>query len=88
LEIEKKWKTLQLLLNGTTLTANAVTLEEIRSRAISPKAPTKLCELTLQPIWPEDHATTKAEVLFQGKCFLACSANFLAHRCPFFVVTK
>jgi hypothetical protein len=89
LEIEKKWKNLLNLANGTSLKTptNMARLEDIRSFDLSHQASNnKLCELTLQPLLAQDQSTVKAEVSYQGKCFMACSANFLAHRCPFYVV--
>ncbi len=67
----------------------AVSLQEIRSRTNGDvgRVSNKICQLTLQPLWEqEDGGTTRAEVTWQGRPFMACSANFLANRCPFFVV--
>jgi hypothetical protein len=96
LESEKKWKEIQKLSGGTSLMTKAddtLRVEEIRSKAITTSSrsgglssKTRLCELTLQALSPQDIRTTRAEVSFQGKCFMACSANLLANRCPFFVV--
>ena len=96
LDGEKKWKEIQKQLAKTPLAVvTAIGVEEIRSNANNShygggggllSNANAFCHLTLQPLREKDKATTKAEVSFQGKCFMACSANFLANRCPFFVV--
>jgi hypothetical protein len=93
LDCEKKWKEIQNQLIQTPLGAvDTVSVEEIRSEANSPHAGTRdnnanmFCHLTLQPLREKNKAATTDQVSFQGKCFMACSANFLANRCPFFVV--
>ncbi|KAG7370854.1 hypothetical protein IV203_019424 [Nitzschia inconspicua] len=88
LEIEEKWKSVVKLANEMSLKVEAVSLVDIRSKVIDYSSQNvsfeKLCELTLQPLSPSDRSTTKADVTYQGKCFMACSGNFLAHRCPFY----
>ncbi|KAG7344269.1 hypothetical protein IV203_022277 [Nitzschia inconspicua] len=88
LEIEEKWKSVVKLANEMSLKVEAVSLVDIRSNVINYSSQNvsfeKLCELTLQPLSPSDRSTTKADVTYQGKCFMACSGNFLAHRCPFY----
>ena len=91
---EKAWKDINKQVTKTPLTVvTAVSIEEIRSHANDPKNDEDLgatnrtfCRLTLQPLRENDEETTKAEVSFQGRQFMACSANFLVNRCPFFVV--
>jgi hypothetical protein len=93
-DCEKTWKVINKQLTKTPLTVvTAVSIEEIRSHANDPKNDKDLgttnitfCRLTLQPLRENDKETTKAEVSFQGRQFMACSANFLVNRCPFFVV--
>ena len=92
IDSEKKWKEIQKQLDKIPLAAVAVvSVEEIRSDASNSQIgalrnANAFCHLTLQPLREKDKATTNAEVSFQGKCFMACSGNFLANRCPFFVV--
>jgi len=86
LECEKKWKEIQNQLIKTPLdVVEMATVEEIRSNAGSPVV-AKFCHLTLRPLLSKNKGTTKGEVSFQGKRFMACSANFLANRCPSIVV--
>ena len=92
LDCEKKWKEIQNQLIRTPLGAvDTVSVEKIRSEANSPHAGTRdnanaFCHLTLQPLREKNKDTTTDQVSFQGNSFMACSANFLANRCPFFLV--
>ena len=93
LDCEKNWKAIEHQLSKTPLGAvRTASVEEIRSDANrlhttgTKTNNATLCHLTLQPLQQKNKNTTKAEVSFQGKCFMACSANFLANRCSFFVV--
>jgi hypothetical protein len=94
LDSEKKWKEIQNQLIRTPLGAvDTVSVEEIRSEANSPYVGTRdsdnaFCHLTLQPLWEKNKAATTDQVSFQGKSFMACSANFLANRCPFFLASE
>jgi len=90
IDCENKWKEIQSLVNKSPLgVADTASIREIREDANSRKfgarkTVTAFCHLTLQPLREENEATTKAKVLFHGKCFMACSANILANRCPSF----
>jgi len=87
LDCEKKWKEIQSQLIQTPLRpVETATVQEIRSEANKTFAGSSFCHLTLQPLRQKHKATTRQEISFQGKCFMACSANFLVNRCPFFVV--
>lgn len=91
LESETKWKDIQKQLTNTPMPVVTLsTIQEIRSDATRSQVGSvdTLCHLTFQPLRKKDKSTTKEEVSFQGKQFMACSANFLANRCPFFVVGK
>ena len=86
LDCEKTWKEINKRLNKALETAvTAVSIENIRFDA-NDCDNCQLDSLTLQPIREQDRGTTKAGVSFQGKKFMAGTANFLANRCPFFVV--
>mmetsp|Transcript_21354 Transcript_21354/g.52942 ORF Transcript_21354/g.52942 Transcript_21354/m.52942 type:complete len:143 (+) Transcript_21354:42-470(+) len=89
LECEQTWKEFQDLIRTTSLdaTIRAVTLEEIRNaHQHDDDEASSFCQLTLQPLQTIHKHSTQAEVSFQGKSFMACSANFIANRCPFLVV--
>ena len=91
LEIEKLWKEIQQEYSTVFSVkpennVEGIRLEKIRERVISGSlASNKLCHLTLQPLADQDKNSSQAEVVWQDKNFMACSANFLAHRCPFYV---
>eukprot|EP00536_Pseudo-nitzschia_multiseries_P018196 jgi/Psemu1/315597/fgenesh1_kg.2247_\ len=88
---EKKWKEIQTQLVKTPLdVVAAATVQEIRSDAHFSQGRSdadSFCYLTLQPLRQKDRSTTRNKVSFQGKSFMACSANFLANRCTFFSVS-
>merc|ERR1712238_639557 len=90
LDCEKTWKNINKQLTKTPLAAvTAASIEEIRSHSNDSYYcgdRGTFCHLTLQPLRDEDKGTTKAGTSFQGKQFMCASANFLVHRCPFFVV--
>jgi len=95
LDCEKTWKNINKQLTKTPLAAvTAASIEEIRSHSNDlyycgdrgTRRASTFCHLTLQPLRDEDEGTTKAGTSFQGKQFMCASANFLVHRCPFFVV--
>jgi hypothetical protein len=90
LQIEKHWKEMQRevknILPSIAGAMDSVSLGDIRTKSSGRSPSNKLCQLTLQPLAKDDTNTTRAEVSWQGKDFMACSANFLAHRCPFYVV--
>jgi len=91
LDCEKTWKNINKQLIKTPLAAvTAASIEEIRSHSKDSSCgnpgTSTLCHLTLQPLRDEDKGTTKAGTSFQGKEFMSCAANFLIHKCPFFVV--
>mmetsp|Transcript_22873 Transcript_22873/g.49828 ORF Transcript_22873/g.49828 Transcript_22873/m.49828 type:complete len:147 (-) Transcript_22873:123-563(-) len=90
--VETRWTELQKQLTKTPLDAlsiSAPSVEEIRSEANANANGANRdggnCHLTLQPLLEKYKSTTREEVSFQGKRFMACSANFLANRCPSFV---
>ncbi len=83
LSCETRWKEVDQLVKKTPIgSVPTPTLQEIRSEASTLDSALVLCHLTLQPLHKKLKNTTKAEVSFQGKCFMACSANVLANRCP------
>jgi len=90
LKIEASWKDtekeIDALSRSLSKANNSVSLEMIRRRVSERSSSTKLCQLTLVTLSVQDTGTTTAEVNWQGKDFMACSANFLAHRCPFYTV--
>jgi len=91
LEIESLWT--KIIDMSTTLglprTTSLETIVDIRSRCMSRwQTSTDLCQLSLQPLWKGDKETTKAAVLWQGKSFMACSANLLANKCPFYTIEE
>jgi len=90
LKCEKRWKEILNQMKKTPLGAVKIaSVEEIRSDAGNRgDTSAALCHLTLQPLLEKNKANTRAEVSLQGKCFMACSANFLANRCPFFVIEE
>ena len=79
LEVEEAWtsiegmsKTLQL-----SFLSRLETLETIRKNALESES-ASLCQLTLQPFSHED--STKNEVIWEGKPFMACAANLWSNR--------
>jgi hypothetical protein len=87
LDVEKLWE--EVLAKASTLGLQRITtlekLEEIRSKCLALCPPATLCNFSLQPLSPTDHRTTKATVDWGGKKYMACSANLLANKCPFYV---
>jgi hypothetical protein len=73
---------------GLSHTASLETLEQIRTKCLSRCPTTHICQLSLQPLSENDKQTTKATVDWNGRSFMACSANFLANKCPFYVSDK
>jgi hypothetical protein len=93
LVIEKLWKEIRNKSSELGLSMSSAveskdnSLNAIRTTSVHRfPASSHVCQLTLQPISPEDKETTKSEVTWQGRKYMACSANFLVHRCPFYVV--
>jgi hypothetical protein len=88
LHIEIIWKEIQKESSGilSTNLGGSVGLGSIRAQVSGRCPPDKLCQLTLRPLSKAGNQETMSEVTWQGKNFMACSANFLAHRCPFYVV--
>jgi hypothetical protein len=92
LEIESTWKDilreLNLMMPSFSRSADAPTIEGIRSGVSGDFPPGDLCELTFQALLAQNESTTKAQVSWNGKEFMACSANLLANRCPFYIASK
>ena len=88
LEVEMLWEGVQKKADFLGLQKpNALeSIEEIRTKCLNLSPSTDLCHLSLQPLSQADKQTTKAAVEWAGKHFMACSANFLANKCPFYVV--
>ena len=57
-------------------------VQEIRMLYLNPESTEKyeLCQLTLQPLLSDENRGTCSTVTKNGKQFMACAANFLAHR--------
>jgi hypothetical protein len=90
LEIEKLWKNVQQIFRNVTLlgspTDNDTSLQVARATSAERYPSIRLCQLTLRPLSNHDKNTTKSPVEWKEKAFFACSANILAHRCPFYIV--
>jgi hypothetical protein len=92
LNVEKLWK--EILDKSAMLGiayrnhSNLETLVEIRTKCLGRCPSSTLCHLSLQPLSDGDKETTKAMVEWGGKKFMACSANLLANKCPFYVVDE
>jgi hypothetical protein len=90
--IEQLWKELEkeaVALSQLFAKANDTTsLKMIRRRVFDRSPSRKLCQLTLVPLSKQDKGTTTGVVSWQGKDFMACSANILANRCPFYVLVE
>lgn len=56
-------------------------VQEIRSRG-SPESQSKKCQLTLQPFENNGSPNTRSPVVWNGKEYMACVANFCANRMP------
>jgi hypothetical protein len=91
-EIEQLWKELEkeaVALSQLFAKANdTMSLKMIRRRVFDRSPSRKLCQLTLVPLSKQDKGTTTGVVFWQGKDFMACSANILANRCPFYVLVE
>jgi hypothetical protein len=91
-EIEQLWKELEkeaVALSQLFAKANdTMSLKMIRRRVFDRSPSRKLCHLTLIPLSKQDKGTTTGVVSWQGKDFMACSANILANRCPFYVLVE
>jgi hypothetical protein len=89
LEIEKLWKNVQQISRNVTLSGSAIdkdtSLQVARATSAERCPSNRLCQLTLQPLSNHDKNTTKSPVEWKEKAFFACSANILAHRCPFYM---
>ena len=91
LDIESKWNSiLKMSKSIPTLSeiSDAPGLTEMRSTSLAHFQQGTLCELTLQPLLEQNKTTTMAKVEWNGRPFMACSANLLANRCPFFVASN
>ncbi|CAJ1958956.1 unnamed protein product [Cylindrotheca closterium] len=98
-EIEQLWKDIEKAAAGLSIRTlqskqqddTSMSLTSIRRKSTERAATTseqQLCELTLVPLSKQDRDTTCSIVSWQGKGFMACSANILANRCPFYVVVE
>jgi len=97
LEVEQLWKNIEkhcaaMKLSSKGSTANKLeSLVEIRTHSASqdpvPVAGRR-CHFTLQPILERgaNEESTKSPVSWKGANYMACTANFLRHKCPFYVV--
>ena len=87
-EIEAKWREIlrdiPVLFPSMTKSIDVPSIEEIRKNGDGHISTLGLCELTLQPLTAANDQTTKATVVWKQREFMACSANFLANRCPFY----
>ena len=92
LEIEKLWKIveglgLKLGLKTKNETSHPLdSLTEIRTSRSENYDPSQLDQFTLQRLPTRPQASTLSTVQWEGKPFMACSANFLARKCAFYVV--
>jgi len=93
IEIEDTWKDIEKQSVALNLTSKAETthplesLAEIRSAAIACNETAPLCQFTLQPLGrPEKSSSTKTPLSWEGRSFMACTANFLRNKCPFYTV--
>jgi len=97
LEVEKLWRDVANLGTRLKLASKQDTphrlesLAEIRALAASRRSRVtsteQLCQFTLQPLPPPAHVPlTKSSVTWDGHAFMACTANFLKHKCPFYAV--
>ncbi|CAB9520354.1 Mpv17 / PMP22 family [Seminavis robusta] len=86
LDVETLWKGIidKSASLGLVPTTQLETVMEIRAKCLRRFPSTTVCQLSLQPLSDEDRQTTKASVDWGGKPFMACSANFLANKCPFY----
>ena len=91
-EIENIWKELLSFAYGLLKLDNGrineISLSEIRKKCCGRTASEKLCHLTLQPVAKKPIITTRSKVSWNGLHYMACSANFLAHKCPFYVASR
>ena len=90
LHIEDLWKGIQKEVASffPGLLGGVDSLEDVRTEVHDALSSDEVCALTLQPLSEKAQSTTKATVTWHGKRFMACSANFLANRCPFYVVSN
>ena len=93
IEIEEAWKVIEKLSAALDLTSKTETtyplesLAEIRSAAIACDETAPLCQFTLQPLGkPEKSSSTKTPLSWEGRPFMACTANFLRNKCSFYTV--
>jgi len=92
LEVETLWREVEecgLDLGLTTKNEKSnplSTLTQIRSSRSGSCEASQLDQFTLQFL-SVGKATTTSTVEWEGKPFMACTANFLAHKCAFYVVT-
>ncbi|KAL3942535.1 MAG: hypothetical protein SGBAC_003281 [Bacillariaceae sp.] len=97
-EIEQLWKEIEKTASALSIRSlqskqkkdSSTSLTSIRRRVTQRigASEQQLCELTLVPLSKQDRGTTCGMVSWQEKDFMACSANILANRCPFYVVLK
>jgi hypothetical protein len=82
--IENLWSeiTSKALALGISPFPQLESVVEIRARAINFDAPQKgtFCQLTLRPL--EGGSCTQSPVVWNGKKYMACAANFCANRVP------
>lgn len=79
LEVEESWKSIEKLSRalGLSIAARLETIQAIRTIAADAEW-SSLCQLTLQPLSHVEN--TKNEVIWEGKPFMACAANFWSNR--------
>ena len=79
LEVEESWKSIENVSRtlGLSIATRLETVQAIRMLASDAES-SSLCQLTLQPLSHVE--STKNEVIWEGKPFMACSANFWSNR--------
>lgn len=92
LDIEIGWKSIveigrSLLLPSKEAFDDPPTVTEIRTAAYRHHGSVPLCQLTLQPLVPNQRPSTQSPVTWGNREFMACSANLLANLCPFYSLT-
>ncbi|GKY97316.1 hypothetical protein MPSEU_000690000 [Mayamaea pseudoterrestris] len=86
LDIEQMWSNIERVANNLCLASkqncNHRLASIVEMRTPVTNQDTRLCQFTLQPL--TDDANTLSTVAWGGRDYVACAANFLCHRCPFY----
>jgi hypothetical protein len=84
LEIERLWKGIERFCESLGLVPRKIeSLVTIRTIGEQRVEADGLCHFTLQPLSERDE-DTKSTITWNGRIYMACSANFLANKCAFY----